>query len=1116
VKIHTIDARSTMHDAAPLLGIPRFPGAHLPQDLIYVHGVYRDGVLHITMTEAMWEKISKGERGAFSVKRLGDERRGGEQPSSAQSAIRYPLLSEFIDHEQFETVDAPAIRIAANLKHRRAAQRARYFASKNTLSPFHDFFFRQVNAMDITERLRYLRQLYNEKREFGEQSELRNYEILFRKKIIENMMVSFDEFGFFKNTFEMYAYRDAIERLDLVAGQRYLHVGAAHHKVVPILSLMGVQCTFMDIDPGQIDKTRDLMHQLPSALLAEAEPVHWVAANIADIPETPGLVMPEFDVISLFHVLYDFKGDRAKAMQNVIKLVKDQGAIWFTPRTQAQKSDQVEAGRSGEALFDMEAEFQLQSAMVDENIRLERDEHKMSIRDLKWPDFSDNYAYRVSKSNVQDDQEPLDERRPLQDEVATAGDLKDLPVEAQIQNAVQDYMTSHPFDAFDNPDHLSATIEQLAEHLIRMGFSETLLGQERILNLIGRAMGRQLSLRRTASTRVGNNILGQKERADISNKTANILGVRVRRVAQLLERLLADDVSPQIWLEHDSTGTAVVRRNNLFGRILEKLLELSGSGIRLEEKTPSYLYQQYAKQLILTALDDNSRRDIKTLLERETSFAQAFRDQYGTLDAEVILVKFSGYMVAGEGKDLFEIESVDGFSIADKLGEMGVMGRIEFPSIAIEDTWKEALAKSSELIRASNIARIKDFSQETPVQETLDWLVQALFSLSPELRGRSPATQADKILKDLLIEYRTLIVSGIDGAQVEAYEPVADILKIMLRKSDQDGLPMTLYKLLGAEEGANSADPLRKLDTLAAQVHYEDDMQNATQAGLQLRRGLIQGSSPVLRSWDTLISSDVIEKESDAEDKHIYIIDINTLVEKFELHPDKMKLLGVGAGFDQILEKLFDVKPGVRVMLMRGDYQIDQVREILRSLGVSEERIGTGKGKLEIVDDWGQNGRFEEIIRGALGVDRLDADQRLEARKGIVTILSESTRKKLQDLESFKNEMKIVVGKIGIGPNANYLSDVVGLALLLGSVDEAYDEKRQLLPEVNAKLRAFLTEIASDLLDDVKTEDKDRLISQMIKEVKEDGFFKLPRITDNLNQMLRDVIITKNYIDIAA
>ncbi|MDP3979984.1 MAG: hypothetical protein Q8Q33_01075, partial [Chlamydiota bacterium] len=127
IKIHTLDTRSMMHDAgskirdAGLLGLPRFPGAYLPQDLIYAHGVYRDGVLHIYMTEAMWEEVSKGEHGAISVERIGEKIDEGDQ-TSVLSAIRYPLLSEFIDHEYFENVEASEFSIDEDSRHQYAAE----------------------------------------------------------------------------------------------------------------------------------------------------------------------------------------------------------------------------------------------------------------------------------------------------------------------------------------------------------------------------------------------------------------------------------------------------------------------------------------------------------------------------------------------------------------------------------------------------------------------------------------------------------------------------------------------------------------------------------------------------------------------------------------------------------------------------------------------------------------------------------------------------------------------------------------------------------------------------------------------------------------------------------
>ena len=195
VRIHTTENIPSGING-PLIGIPRFKGALLPQDLIYAHGVYDEttGELHVYMTDVMWQGIT------------GD----------AQISLDLHVLAELIDHEHFEHVGAITRRIPPADRHARAAERARFFAVRNKLSPFHTFFLNSIAASTQSARDAWVMELLGEQRDLSRDAAVIDYEKRFLDTVKEQV----------QSDVPYVISRDVVRRVVQEAGKvisRYFH-----------------------------------------------------------------------------------------------------------------------------------------------------------------------------------------------------------------------------------------------------------------------------------------------------------------------------------------------------------------------------------------------------------------------------------------------------------------------------------------------------------------------------------------------------------------------------------------------------------------------------------------------------------------------------------------------------------------------------------------------------------------------------------------------------------------------------------------------------------------------------------------------------------------------------
>ncbi|MDP3980111.1 MAG: hypothetical protein Q8Q33_01715, partial [Chlamydiota bacterium] len=591
-------------------------------------------------------------------------------------------------------------------------------------------------------------------------------------------------------------------------------------------------------------------------------------------------------------------------------------------------------------------------------------------------------------------------------------------------------------------------------------------------------------------------------------------GLRERiqtRVRSLLNQLSAGGILSPVWVDENGE----VQGSRVFYKMLDRFFDLSGRAQKYDRSSRmrDHLFHEYAHQVIRDNVSEAAKRQMAPIMDPDHAFAKAFVARYGTLDEEEVLAKFASYTFTGADADLFKMDADGVLSVSDMLGDMGLMAQVEVPMIAVEEGQERAANKA--LTALSTLRDGQDLIEAKDSQEALEWLVNALSRLSPDLQSRSSAKTPKMILKDLLIEYRMLQRQGMKEDAMGPYAPVSAILSEMLSRTDEDGMPVTLWSMLGAEKGKGNKEQIQRLKNLSAQVHTRINFRAQHRADAEVRRAALNNSSTLLRAWDRVRALFIYTGTQG--DRNVFVLDIKTLVDKVDMKDGRLRLLGKGLGFDQVVEELFSLKPGTRVMLMRGEYTETQVLEILAALGINPDRIGQGADRVQIVEDWTKDGRFEDILREALGVKVLDKAARKQARRSVVAILSEETQSALSDIGQFRQEMKIVVGNIGTQESSvSLVPEVMGLAMVLGSVDEAYGEDKKLIPELGGKLKTYLLEIAAEVLKDESPEERERLVSSMVAEIQEDGFFKLPDWKDDFDQMMQQLLIEDNFIDVAA
>jgi hypothetical protein len=96
------------------------------------------------------------------------------------------------------------------------------------------------------------------------------------------------------------------------------------------------------------------------------------------------------------------------------------------------------------------------------------------------------------------------------------------------------------------------------------------------------------------------------------------------------------------------------------------------------------------------------------------------------------------------------------------------------------------------------------------------------------------------------------------------------------------------------------------------------------------------------------------------------------------------------------------------------------------------------------------------------------------------------------------------------------------MALVLGSVEKAFVEDAegnlQFSDELEKGLNALFEPVLREILIEqgVSEAQIEAQVAQMIKDIAKEGFFRIPPVTDEFNDMMRELAIEETYIEVAA
>ncbi|MFC1667908.1 LOG family protein [Chlamydiota bacterium] len=209
----------------------------------------------------------------------------------------------------------------------------------------------------------------------------------------DKIFALFREIDFFSDEREEDELRNIIDKLGLEPGQKYLHVGGAVKGVVIFLSLVGVDCVFIDKEKEAIQIIEVFQKKICEKLhITEKLPLRIIQTNIDKVLLDEGVLANEidsFDVISMFNLYFLFIGNVSTSIENILRLVKHNGVLWFTPRTILQSS-----GRP----TDLSKRFEqvAQERLIGKQILLKDLKEKNEL-ETGYVDLSPNNGFRVIK-----------------------------------------------------------------------------------------------------------------------------------------------------------------------------------------------------------------------------------------------------------------------------------------------------------------------------------------------------------------------------------------------------------------------------------------------------------------------------------------------------------------------------------------------------------------------------------------------------------------------------------------------------------------------------------------------------------------------------------------------
>jgi hypothetical protein len=299
----------------------------------------------------------------------------------------------------------------------------------------------------------------------------------------------------------------------------------------------------------------------------------------------------------------------------------------------------------------------------------------------------------------------------------------------------------------------------------------------------------------------------------------------------------------------------------------------------------------------------------------------------------------------------------------------------------------------------------------------------------------------------------------------------------------------TLWDILG-EGGTGEREQKRRLARVSEQVEIPVNDELARKKVSQVLRLAVRMSSGAVRAWERLMDKGVYIFKGERKGPRIYVL-------RVELPSE---LTGIRSAYDQMKK----VDPQA-FMVLNTTLEENKIRKWMRAQGLDEKLLGK---KIHL-----RNLTGETTVRGIYeGIQDLLKGKEFKINEDMILVTPVDPSEAFEDFRP--NEFKIVVGRLG--KETALMPDAMGLALVLGSVDKAF-ENNLMRVELKDKLKAFFLEVAREYFGGEDYEEvKKEIETKIIPEIETNGFFKLPTWTKNFNSLMREYAIQQTYIEAAA
>jgi hypothetical protein len=341
-------------------------------------------------------------------------------------------------------------------------------------------------------------------------------------------------------------------------------------------------------------------------------------------------------------------------------------------------------------------------------------------------------------------------------------------------------------------------------------------------------------------------------------------------------------------------------------------------------------------------------------------------------------------------------------------------------------------------------------------------------------------------MKLLFIDYRNSLVRK--AGAVRFNDRVKGVLDkhLEFRREDPDLKmkmgPSNVWDLFA--EGTE--DRGEHLVEISDQVHMEIKDGDAKDINGKVIGMLVKCGSGVLQAWDRIVEKEILEFKGVRKGPRIYVLTVE----------QEGELTGLKEAYEQMKQTDFRAQLVINTALSK-----EKVIKWLQVQNIPESLLGIKIHPMDLTKERTIRSIYNRV--GYLVKGQFDIEQDL------ILVVPDHPEERFLDFRPY--EFKIVVGKLG---QKTFLApDVMGLALVLGSVDWAY-RNQQMNPELKDKLKNFFLEVVKEYFENEEEQEKE--IKKILVEIETYGFFKIPAWKNDLNDMMRRFVIQETYIATAA